>query len=365
AAAGAGAASAAAARPATPRSGRRDTVGDVGDVVRRRAAGTLSRVDSEPAVRISARILGEDVNAINQDIRSGIDDLGLANARVEIGGDQEFINQMFSDLGLAILAAVVLVFLVLVVFFGSTSQPITILAPILFSSIGSLIALLITGAALGLPAMIGQLLLIGIVVDNSILLVDTALRRRRLGVGRNEALVSAARLRVRPVLMTALATIAALLPLAAGLSGEGGIISRSLGAVVIGGLLTATLLTLVIVPAVFSTFDGLGGLLTRLRGRPAALEPALAGEASSAGPTAAVGVPPSPVEPPPDGPATSPATSAGGERRLVEAVREGHGAEPTAELPRDAPPASNRPEDIDGRRKGEGVLGRWRGRSRR
>jgi hypothetical protein len=114
--------------------------------------------------------------------------------------------------------------------------------------------------------MIGQLLLIGIVVANSILLVDTALRRRRLGVARNEALVSAARLRVRPVLMTALATIAALLPLAAGLSGEGGIISRSLGAVVIGGLLTATLLTLVVVPAVFSTLEGLAGLVGRLLG---------------------------------------------------------------------------------------------------
>ena len=169
-----------------------------------------------------------------------------------------------------------LVFLVLVVFFGSTSQPVTILAPVLFSSIGSLLALVITDAALGLPAMIGQLLLIGIVVANSILLVDTALRNRRAGIPRDEALVSAARLRVRPVLMTALATIAALLPLAAGFSGEGGIISQSLGAVVIGGLLTATLLTLVIVPAVFSTFDGLGHAIGRLFGRDRA-EPALAG----------------------------------------------------------------------------------------
>jgi len=269
----------AAASPAAPRSGRLDTVGDVGEVVRQKAAGTLSRVDSEPAVRVSARILGEDVNAINQDIESEVDDLNLANARVDIGGDQEFINQMFTDLGTAILAAIALVFLVLVVFFGSTSQPITILAPVLFSSIGSLLALLVTDAALGLPAMIGQLLLIGIVVANSILLVDTALRQRRLGVGRSEALVSAARLRVRPVLMTALATIVALLPLAAGLSGEGGIISRSLGAVVIGGLLTATLLTLVIVPAVFSTFDGLGHLLGRRFGRRP--EPSLAGAPSS------------------------------------------------------------------------------------
>jgi hypothetical protein len=120
-------------------------------------------------------------------------------------------------------------------------------------------------------------------VANSILLVDTALRARRAGVERDEALVSAARLRVRPVLMTALATIAALLPLAAGLSGEGGIISRSLGAVVIGGLLTATLLTLVIVPAVFSTFDGMGHALWRLFGR--SHEPALGG--APAGPAAA------------------------------------------------------------------------------
>ena len=279
--------------------------------MRQKAAGTLSRVDSEPAVRVSARILGEDVNAINQDIQSDVEELDLADARVEIGGDQEFINQMFTDLGAAILAAIVLVFLVLVLFFGSTSQPITILAPVLFSSIGSLLALWITDAALGLPAMIGQLLLIGIVVANSILLVDTALRQRRLGAGRSEALVSAARLRVRPVLMTALATIVALLPLAAGLSGEGGIISRSLGAVVIGGLLTATLLTLVIVPAVFSTFEGLGGILGRRFGRrgepiPAtALAGARGSVSSSDGPGAVRTAAETTVEEPPEIPHAS------------------------------------------------------------
>ena len=125
----------------------------------------------------------------------------------------------------------------------------------LFSAVGGLAGLILTGRALGLPAMIGQLLLIGIVVANSILVVDTALRLRRRGMDRDDALKEAARLRVRPVLMTAVATIAALTPLALGISGEGGIISQSLGTVVIGGLLTATLLTLVIVPAVFAVFD--------------------------------------------------------------------------------------------------------------
>ena len=261
-----------AGAPGAPSARPRGKVGDVGQVKRQRAPGTRSRVDGEPAVRVNARILGADVNAINQSIQRDVDELDLTNARVELGGDQEFINQMFSDLGLAILAAIVLVYLVLVIFFGSTSQPVTILAPVLFSSIGSLLALYVTDAALGLPAMIGQLLLIGIVVANSILLVDTALRSRRAGVARDEALVTAAKLRVRPVLMTALATIAALLPLAAGFSGEGGIISQSLGAVVIGGLLTATLLTLVIVPAVFATFDGAGRALAHTFGRNGASE---------------------------------------------------------------------------------------------
>jgi hydrophobic/amphiphilic exporter-1 (mainly G- bacteria), HAE1 family len=314
----------------------------VGQVRMHRAPGILSRVDTEPAVRISARILGADVNAVNQQIEREVADLDLVDARVEIGGDQEFINQMFSDLGLAILAAIVLVYLVLVVFFGSTSQPVTILAPVLFSTIGSLLALYVTGAALGLPAMIGQLLLIGIVVANSILLVDTALRSRRAGVEPNEALVNAARLRVRPVLMTALATIAALLPLAAGFSGEGGIISRSLGAVVIGGLLTATLLTLVIVPAVFSTFDGAGHAISRALRRHRA-----EAAAATAGPGVAAGWD-SPAYDAPDGP--------DGHRDDTDHRFEG--AEPDTAA---HPPAATEGDGRDGGR----FLDRLRGRSRR
>ena len=244
-----GDATAAAAAPETVR------IGDVGDVERRSERASATRVDGEIAGVISAKLLGEDTNATIEDVQADIAALDLENVRVEYGGDAEFLEQMFSDLLLAMLVAIVLVYVVLVLFFGSIAQPITILAPILLSTIGSLGALILTGRALGLPAMIGQLLLIGIVVANSILVVDTALRLRRAGVPRNVALAEAARLRVRPVLMTAVATIAALTPLALGISGEGGIISQSLGTVVIGGLLTATLLTLVIVPAVFTLFD--------------------------------------------------------------------------------------------------------------
>ena len=230
-------------------------IGDIGEVERRSERATATRVDGDIAGVINAKILGEDTNKTIEDVKADVAALDLENVRVEYGGDAEFLEQMFSDLLLAMLVAIVLVYVVLVLFFGSIAQPITILAPILLSTIGSLGGLILTGRALGLPAMIGQLLLIGIVVANSILVVDTALRMRRQGIPRNEALGEAARLRVRPVLMTAVATIAALTPLALGISGEGGIISQSLGTVVIGGLLTATLLTLVIVPAVFTLFD--------------------------------------------------------------------------------------------------------------
>ncbi len=245
----------AATGSATPTDTEPPRVGDVGTVDRRDAPAVQSRVDGEVAAVVTARLLSEDTNKTNEQIEAGIADLDLAGAEIEIGGDQEFIDQMFSDLGLAMVVAIALVYLVLLLFFGSIGQPLTILAPILFSTVGSLLALVITQQALGLPAMIGQLLLIGIVVANSILLVDTALRQRRAGAARNDAVIQAARLRARPVFMTAVATIAALTPLAIGLSGEGGIISRSLGTVVIGGLLVATLLTLVIVPAVFTIFD--------------------------------------------------------------------------------------------------------------
>jgi len=241
-------------RTAAPR-GAPTTVGAVGNILRERTPALRTRVDGDYAATINARITARDTNGVINAVKADVRDLDFKNTRVEYGGDSKFITQMFSDLSLAMLVAIALVFLVLVIFFGSVAQPITILAPILFSTIGSLGALILTNQALGLPAMIGQLLLIGIVVANSVLLVDTALRLRRDGASREDALVGSARLRVRPVLMTAIATIAALLPLAAGLSGEGGIISRSLGSVVIGGLLTATLLTLVIVPAVFTIFD--------------------------------------------------------------------------------------------------------------
>lgn len=243
--------------PITTRDGATVTLGQVATFEQVDAPSFVNRVDGTLSGTITARILDQDTAGVTKDIRSEIEKLDLPKG-VTLDwdqGDQAFVQEMFTDMGIAMLVAITLVFFVLVLFFGSLAHPFTILAPILFSFIGSFGALLLTGRALGLPAMIGQLLLIGIIVSNSILLVDATLKMRRRGLHRDDALVHAAQLRVRPVLMTAGATIAALTPLSLGISGEGGIISKSLGTVVIGGLLVATALTLVIVPAVFRLLD--------------------------------------------------------------------------------------------------------------
>lgn len=243
--------------PITTRSGKKTTVSEVTTFETVDVPTFINRIDGALSGTITARMLTDDTSGTTESIRQEVEKLDLPKG-VTLDwnqGDQAFVNEMFSDMMIAMVVAITLVFLVLLVFFSSIVHPFTILAPVMFSFIGSFGALILTGRALGLPAMIGQLLLIGIIVSNSILLVDAALRLRASGAKRDDALLGAAKLRVRPVLMTASATIAALTPLSLGVSGEGGLISKSLGTVVIGGLLVATLLTLVMVPAVFRILD--------------------------------------------------------------------------------------------------------------
>ena len=148
-----------------------------------------------------------------------------------------------------------LVFLILVVFFGSVLLPLVILLAVPLTSIGEFGALLITGTALSLPSLLGVLLLIGIVVANSILLVDFVTKARDRHEDTTEAIVEAGQARLRPILMTALVTIFALLPLALGFGGGAVLISNSLAIPVIGGLLTSTFLTLLVVPVGYSVLE--------------------------------------------------------------------------------------------------------------
>jgi HAE1 family hydrophobic/amphiphilic exporter-1 len=154
---------------------------------------------------------------------------------------------------------VIIVYLVMVVSLGSILNPLIILFSLPFISIGSLGALFITGRALGLPALIGLLMLIGIVVTNAIVFVTFVEQQRARGLSIPEALLRSGRSRARPILMTALTTIFALIPMSLGFT-EGLIIASELATVVIGGLFTSTVLTLVVIPVVYS--------LVRREGRP-------------------------------------------------------------------------------------------------
>jgi HAE1 family hydrophobic/amphiphilic exporter-1 len=147
------------------------------------------------------------------------------------------------------------VFLVMVATFRSLIQPLILLVSIPFAATGAIALLLLTGTALGVPALIGMLMLIGIVVTNAIVLMDLINQYRNQGMDVRTAVIEGSRRRLRPILMTAIATIFALLPMALGLTGSGGFISQPLAVVVIGGLLSSTALTLVLVPTLYTMVE--------------------------------------------------------------------------------------------------------------
>ncbi len=159
----------------------------------------------------------------------------------------------FKNLTIAIAVSIVLVYMVMVIAFGEGKAPFVILFAIPFSVIGALLGLFIVGEPIGMPAMIGLLMLNGIVVTNAIVLVDKVKQNEKAGMGVQESLIEAGVVRIRPILMTAIATIGALMPMA--VSSHSGIVSASLAVVVIGGLTTSTLLTLYIVPVLYSLFN--------------------------------------------------------------------------------------------------------------
>ncbi|MFF8636216.1 efflux RND transporter permease subunit [Streptomyces pilosus] len=213
---------------------------------------SMTRIDGQRSATVTARPVGEDTGAVGVDLQAKIDALTLPEgATAEIGGVTEDQDEAFANLGLAMLAAIAIVFMLLVGTFRSLAQPLILLVSIPFAATGALGLLLITGTPMGVPAMIGMLMLIGIVVTNAIVLIDLINQYREQGHGVVEAVLEGGRHRLRPILMTALATIFALLPMALGVTGEGGFIAQPLAVVVIGGLITSTLLTLLLVPTLY------------------------------------------------------------------------------------------------------------------
>ncbi|MET0236141.1 MAG: efflux RND transporter permease subunit [Kibdelosporangium sp.] len=218
----------------------------------------VTRTDSERSATVTAKPVGKDLGTVNQELEAALNGLPLpGGATYAIGGVSADQQEAFGDLGLALLAAIVIVFSIMVATFRSFVQPLILLVSIPFAATGAFGLLLITGTPLGLPAMIGLLMLVGIVVTNAIVLIDLVNQYRKQGMGIQEAVVEGGRRRLRPILMTAAATIFALAPMALGVTGEGAFIGKPLALVVIGGLVSSTLLTLVLVPTLYTMVERL------------------------------------------------------------------------------------------------------------
>ncbi|MGZ6312855.1 MAG: efflux RND transporter permease subunit [Candidatus Limnocylindrales bacterium] len=220
------------------------------------APASITRVDQQPASTVSGDILTQDTGGVSAKVQQNINALGLpSTVSVKLAGITQQQSEGFASLISAMGFSILVVYVVMVLVFGSLLDPFIILFSLPLATIGAFVALLITGRPLGISALIGLLMLIGIVVTNAIVFMDLVEQLRRKGLGIDAALMQAGRTRVRPIIMTALATILALLPLGLGLN-EGSIIASELATVVIGGLFTSTLLTLVVIPVVYSLAHG-------------------------------------------------------------------------------------------------------------
>ncbi len=225
---------------------------DVAKVEKGTSPNSITRTDGKMVVSISANIVTADVGKASADLEDKIKSIEKPDGiEIKFGGATEQINDTFTQLGLAMLAAIAVVYFVLVVTFGGGLAPFAILFSLPFTIIGALVGLLIAKEPLNVSSLMGALMLIGIVVTNAIVLIHRVIHKEQEGFSTRDALLEAGATRLRPILMTALATIGALLPLVTGLEDSAGIISRGLGITVIGGLISSTLLTLVIVPVVY------------------------------------------------------------------------------------------------------------------
>jgi HAE1 family hydrophobic/amphiphilic exporter-1 len=217
-------------------------------------------ISSERGVRtatITVTPSTSNLSAVTPALEQAIVDADLPDGvAANVGGVAADQAEGFGQLGLALLAAILIVYTIMVATFRSLRQPLLLLVSVPFAATGALLLQIISGIPFGAASIIGLLMLVGIVVTNAIVLIDLVNQYRERGMTVIDALRHGGARRLRPILMTALATIFALLPMAVGLTGHGGFISQPLGIIVIGGLVSSTLLTLLVLPALYSLIEG-------------------------------------------------------------------------------------------------------------
>ncbi len=236
----------------------------VADITLDRGPVSIQREDQARVVTVSCETYGRDVQSVTTDINTMVGEYDIPQGYlISFGGESELIEDAFQDLSLVLMLAIVLVYMILAAQFESMIQPLAIMFTVPLALSGGFLGLFVTGVDLSVPAVIGFIVLVGIVVNNAIVLVDYINKRRASGETRMEAILNAGPIRLRPILMTAMTTILGLFPLSLGL-GEGSEMQKPLAVVVIGGLLLSTVLTLVYVPVIYTVIDDIANFFKRL-----------------------------------------------------------------------------------------------------
>ncbi|MCG1066266.1 efflux RND transporter permease subunit [Staphylococcus epidermidis] len=223
----------------------------------------LTQEDGDYATTVTGKVTDKDVGGKSQQVMAKVKDLEKpSHIKINVGGATDDIDKAISQLAMAMIAAIIIVYLILVITFRGGLAPFTILFSLPFTVIGVVLALIITGETISVPSLIGMLMLIGIVVTNAIVLIDRVINNEKQGMPMKSALIEAGGTRIRPILMTAIATIGALVPLLFG-QDSSILISKGMAATVIGGLISSTLLTLFVVPVMYEILFTLKNKLTK------------------------------------------------------------------------------------------------------
>jgi len=231
-------------------SGHTATLGSLATVTELPGQTEIRRENLQRDVTVTARLEGTDLGSAIKAVQKTVADLHMPSSiRVVYSGTYEEQQQSFHDLMLVLVLAIVLVFVVLLFEFRTIAAPVSILASALLSTSGVVLALLITGTTFNIASFMGLIMVIGIVAKNGILLLDADQKFRRTGFSAYDAMIQAGRRRLRPILMTALAAVAGMLPLALAL-GSGSQMLQPLAIAVIGGITISMVLSLIITPAV-------------------------------------------------------------------------------------------------------------------
>ncbi len=238
-----------------PASDRPVTLGAVADVEIARGPSEIRRVAQERVAIITASVSYGDLGTAVTELQSLVDAIGpLQGISANVAGQSEEMTQSFDSMKFALALAVFLVYLVMASQFESLVHPFVILFTIPLALVGAVLGLYVTGTTVNVVALIGVIMLAGIVVNNAIVLVDMINQFQSRGVEKQEAIMSAGKARLRPIMMTTLTTVLGLLPMAIGF-GEGSEVRTPMAITVIGGLLVSTILTLVVIPVMYSLMD--------------------------------------------------------------------------------------------------------------